>query len=131
MVSEPRNRSLAWMETDLYSKHTHFRWKIKWRLEHLGALGIMVGRKCHSKMTAADNVSCSEVYLFSEMILSFFCWVSNVTKCNTLHWMAMKCKVARSCFLSVSVPTSGSGSLHFCFARKARRISRLIASGLR
>ena len=28
------------METD-YSKHMHFRWKIKWRLEHLGALGIM------------------------------------------------------------------------------------------
>ena len=32
--------SMAWMETD-YSKRTHFRWKIKWRLEHLGALGIM------------------------------------------------------------------------------------------
>ena len=31
---------MAWMETD-YSKHTHFRWKIKWRLEHLGALGFM------------------------------------------------------------------------------------------
>ena len=28
------------METD-YSKHTHCRWKIKWQLEHLGALGIM------------------------------------------------------------------------------------------
>ena len=28
------------METD-YSKHTHFQWKIRWRLEHLGALGIM------------------------------------------------------------------------------------------
>ena len=28
------------METD-YSKHTHFQWKIKWHLEHLGALGIM------------------------------------------------------------------------------------------
>ena len=28
------------METD-YSKHTHFRWKIKWQLEHLGALGIV------------------------------------------------------------------------------------------
>ena len=28
------------METD-YSKHTHFRLKIKWRLEHLGALGNM------------------------------------------------------------------------------------------
>ena len=28
------------METD-YSKHTYFRWKIKWRLEHLGALGTM------------------------------------------------------------------------------------------
>ena len=32
MVSEPRKQSMAWMETD-YSKHTHFRWKIKWRLE--------------------------------------------------------------------------------------------------
>ena len=28
------------METD-YSKHTYFRWKVKWRLEHLGALGTM------------------------------------------------------------------------------------------
>ena len=28
------------METD-YSKHTHFRWKIKWRLEHLGTLEIV------------------------------------------------------------------------------------------
>ena len=31
---------MAWMETD-YSKHMHFRWKIKWWLEHLGALGVM------------------------------------------------------------------------------------------
>ena len=31
---------MAWMETD-YSKHTYFRWKIKWRLENFGALGIM------------------------------------------------------------------------------------------
>ena len=31
---------MAWMETD-YSKHRHFRRKIKWRLEHLGALGTM------------------------------------------------------------------------------------------
>ena len=31
---------MDWMETD-YSKHTHFRWEIKWRLEHLGALGMM------------------------------------------------------------------------------------------
>ena len=28
------------METD-YSKRTYFRWKIKWRPEHLGALGTM------------------------------------------------------------------------------------------
>ena len=41
MVSEARKQSMAWMETD-YSKPTYFRWKIKWRLEHLGALGIMV-----------------------------------------------------------------------------------------
>ena len=40
MVSEARKQSMAWMETD-YSKHTHFRWKIKWRLEHLCALRIM------------------------------------------------------------------------------------------
>ena len=40
MVSEARKQSMAWIETD-YSKHTHFQWKIKWRLEHLGALGIM------------------------------------------------------------------------------------------
>ena len=40
MVSETRKQSMAWMETD-YSKHTYFRWKIKWRLEHLGAPGIM------------------------------------------------------------------------------------------
>ena len=40
MVYEARKQSMAWMETD-YSKHTHFRWKIKWRLEHLGALGII------------------------------------------------------------------------------------------
>ena len=31
---------MAWMETD-YSKHTYFRWKVKWRLEYLGALGTM------------------------------------------------------------------------------------------
>ena len=30
----------AWIETD-YSKDRHFRWKIKWRLEHLSALGIV------------------------------------------------------------------------------------------
>ena len=40
MVYEARTQSVAWMGTD-YSKHMHFRWKIKWRLEHLGALGIM------------------------------------------------------------------------------------------
>ena len=34
---------MAWMEQGYkyHSKDTHFRWKIKWRLEHLGALGIM------------------------------------------------------------------------------------------
>ena len=38
MVCETRKQSMAWMETD-YSNHMH--WKIKWRLEHLGALWIM------------------------------------------------------------------------------------------
>ena len=40
MVSEARKQSMASMEAD-YSKRRHFRWKIKGRLEHLGALGIM------------------------------------------------------------------------------------------
>ena len=40
MVYETRKQSMAWMQTD-YSKHTYFRWKVKWRLEHLGALGVM------------------------------------------------------------------------------------------
>ena len=40
MVSEVRKQSKAWMETD-YSKHTYFRWNVKWRMEHLGALGTM------------------------------------------------------------------------------------------
>ena len=40
MVSEARKQSMPWMETD-YWKHTYFRWKVKWRLEHLGALGAM------------------------------------------------------------------------------------------
>ena len=31
---------MAWLETD-YSKGTQFRWKIKWRLGHLGAMGTM------------------------------------------------------------------------------------------
>ena len=31
---------MAWMKTD-YSKDTPFRWKMKWRLEHVGAQGIM------------------------------------------------------------------------------------------
>ena len=31
---------MAWMETN-YSKDTHFLWKIRWWLEHLGALRIM------------------------------------------------------------------------------------------
>ena len=40
MVSDARKKSMAWMETD-YSKNTYFRWKVKWRLERLGALGTM------------------------------------------------------------------------------------------
>ena len=34
-----RKQSMAWHK--YHSKDTRFRWKIKWRLELLGALGIM------------------------------------------------------------------------------------------
>ena len=37
MVPEARKQTMAWMETD-YSKPMV---KMKWRLEHLGPLGIM------------------------------------------------------------------------------------------
>ena len=40
MVYEARKQSMAWMET-VYSEHLLFRWQIKWRLKHLGTLGIM------------------------------------------------------------------------------------------
>ena len=45
MVFEKRNQSMAWMETD-YSKHTHFRWKIKWWLVCLSTLRFM-GETAH------------------------------------------------------------------------------------
>ena len=50
------------METD-YSKDTHFRWKIKWRLEYLGALGSMgemaplVSHTGHSLFTVTQRSS--------------------------------------------------------------------------
>ena len=50
---------MAWMETD-YSKRTHFRWKIKWRLEHLGTLGIMGEtaqiNKTYQTVTAQNSI---------------------------------------------------------------------------
>ena len=36
-----RRKTIDGLDGNGYSKHTHFRWKIKWRLEHLGALGIL------------------------------------------------------------------------------------------
>ena len=43
MVFETRKQSLAWTEHGLQIslKNTHYRWKIKWRLELLGTLRIM------------------------------------------------------------------------------------------
>ena len=41
MVFETRKQSMAWMEHGLQISLNHFRWKIKWWLELLGALGIM------------------------------------------------------------------------------------------
>ena len=43
MGFETRKQSMAWLNTGYKyrSKDTHFRWKIKWRLELLGSLRIM------------------------------------------------------------------------------------------
>ena len=69
MVSEPRKQLMAWMETD-YSKHIimHFRWKRKWRLEHLRALGIM-GEMVTSASTSVDTIHLKIV--FQAVLLAF------------------------------------------------------------
>ena len=54
MVYEARKQSMAWMEAD-YSKYTHFRWKIKWRLEHLGALKIMGETSLNQQSESTTN----------------------------------------------------------------------------
>ena len=63
MVSEARKQSMARMETD-YSKHTYFRWKVKWRLEHLGALGTMDD-------TAPLNVANVNIYTRNDTKVTF------------------------------------------------------------
>ena len=56
MVYEARKQSMAWIETD-YSKHTLFQWKIKWRLETLGALGMMGDTFAKSKAEKATKAA--------------------------------------------------------------------------
>ena len=53
MVPETRKQSMAGMEH--HSKDTHFRWKIKWRLEYLGALCIMGEMALYLALLVADN----------------------------------------------------------------------------
>ena len=48
MVYEVRKQSMPWMED--HSKDTHIRWKIKWRVEYLGALGIVGETAAYSKI---------------------------------------------------------------------------------
>ena len=67
MVSEARKQSMAWMEMD-YSKHTYFRWKVKWQLGHLGALGTM-----------GETAPLS---LYKKLISSNLCMVTPVTICE-------------------------------------------------
>ena len=69
MVSEARKQSMAWMETD-YSKHTHFRWKIKWRLELLGALRIM-GETTPLRGFLSVNALRACVYIYMRQLSSF------------------------------------------------------------
>ena len=71
MVFEARKQSMAWMEMD-YSKHSHSRRKIKWRLKHLGALGIM------DEALPSDWL---QTFLFSEknMWSSYF---RSINKCS-------------------------------------------------
>ena len=57
-----QKQSTAWMETN-YSKRAHFRWKIKWRMEHLGALEIR-----EIKQTRGNaSVGRQEKYLFVKL----------------------------------------------------------------
>ena len=66
MVFEARKQSMAWMETD-YSKHRYFQWKVKWQLEHLGAVGTMGEMVSLTKLLLADQ---RDLYKAPRILLS-------------------------------------------------------------
>ena len=69
MFSEPRKQLMAWMEMD-YSKHMHFQWKIKWRLEHCGmqrVMGEMVPQ--HVALSVLDSALLKGQNSWSQLVL--------------------------------------------------------------
>ena len=65
------------METD-HSKHTYFRWKIKWRLEHLGALGTMgeAALFIYSKFDIQNKTTAGNTTTQVISLKFFFLWQS-------------------------------------------------------
>ena len=94
MVFEARKQSMAWMETD-YSKHRNFRLKIKWRLEHLGALGIMGDDYgfwyCVKNLHKLSPSSSPEVRICLRSCIKLLCWITfpntSTSQFPNLDWM--------------------------------------------
>ena len=112
MVSEARKQSMAWMETD-YSKHTYFRWEVKWRLEHLGALGIM-GESAPLRLIHTYDASASYT-----LVLAFVLALPRFTGTFTCAY-AYACTYAYACVVRVNQPlgcltdTSKLECIHCC-----------------
>ena len=52
---------MAWMKT-YYSKDTHFRLRIKWRLEHVGAQGIMGEAALKVRVMGSSTMGLAQSY---------------------------------------------------------------------
>ena len=64
---------MAWMEMD-YSKHTYFRWKVKWQLVHLdvlGTMGEMTPLKLHLPLPKACKTCMSSVQSELSLLIRF------------------------------------------------------------
>ena len=62
---------MAWMETN-FSKDAHFGWKIKWRLEHLGALGTMGEMVPQGETLRCSKIIGARVRVGRRVFLYFF-----------------------------------------------------------
>ena len=108
-VSEPSRENNWWLEWKRITQinDTHFRWKIKWRLEYLGALGSMGERLTFSNLLWCFFWSRS----WSNTRLNVFsCWSFSLRRSSHITFsfptLSVNCHMACSCFLRRSLWSS-------------------------